>query len=313
MEFVLVGPDGSELPSHMWAQYGLAGLLEFEGFIRDVIDAAANSGVTIEQFHPEYGRNQFEISLSPQTPVAAADALVLTRIIIGRVARKYGLRVSLSPVPFAGSVGSGSHQHFSMKRGDVPLFSGGSGAAGMTPEGESAVAGLLAGLSEAQGILCGSVLSGLRMQPGHWSGAYVCWGTENREAAVRFLIGGPSNPQGANVEVKVIDPSANPYLATAAMLGLAHDGIARRLTAPPEVTVDPASLTDAERAEAGITLLTHDQEGAIEALDQSALLRGILGDEPVDAVVAVRRYEQQNYGDLTPDELAEKFRLAWSV
>ncbi|MDV3133236.1 glutamine synthetase family protein [Mycobacterium sp. 29Ha] len=313
MEFVLVGPDGSELPSHLWAQYGLAGVLEFEGFVRDVTNAATNSGITIEQFHPEYGRNQFEISLSPQPPVAAADALVMTRIIIGRVARKYGLRVSLSPVPFAGSVGSGSHQHFSMKRDDVPLFSGGSAAAGMTPEGESAVAGLLAGLPEAQGILCGSVLSGLRMQPGHWSGAHVCWGTENREAAVRFLIGGPSNPQGANVEVKIIDPSANPYLATAAMLGLAFDGIERELTAPPEVTVDPDSLTDAERDKGEIRLLARDQAEAIDMLDQSALLRGILGDEPVDAVVAVRRYEQQNYGDLTPEELAEKFRLAWSV
>jgi glutamine synthetase len=313
MEFVLVGPDGSELPSHMWAQYGLAGVLEFEGFIRDVTDAATNSGVTIEQFHPEYGRNQFEISLSPQTPVAAADELVLMRIIIGRVARKYGLRVSLSPVPFAGSVGSGSHQHFSMTRGDVPLFSGGAGAAGMTPEGESAVAGLLAGLPEAQGILCGSVLSGMRMQPGQWAGAYVCWGTENREAAVRFLVGGPSNPQGANVEVKVIDPSANPYLATAAMLGLALDGIQRTLTLPPEVTVDPASLTDAQREAAGIAELPIEQAEALDALDQSSLLRGILGDEPVDAVVAVRRYEQQNYGDLNPDELAQKFRLAWSV
>jgi glutamine synthetase len=313
MEFVLVGPDGSELPSHMWAQYGLAGVLEFEGFVRDVTDAATNSGVTIEQFHPEYGRNQFEISLSPQTPVAAADELVLMRIIIGRVARKYGLRVSLSPVPFAGSVGSGSHQHFSMTRGDVPLFSGGSGAAGMTPEGESAVAGLLAGLPEAQGILCGSVLSGMRMQPGQWAGAYVCWGTENREAAVRFLVGGPSNPQGANVEVKVIDPSANPYLATAAMLGLALDGIQRTLTLPPEVTVDPASLTDAQREAAGIAELPIEQAEALDALDQSSLLRGILGDEPVDAVVAVRRYEQQNYGDLNPDELAQKFRLAWSV
>ena len=313
MEFVLVGPDGGELPSHMWAQYGLAGVLEFEGFVRDVTNAATSSGVAIEQFHPEYGLNQFEISLSPQPPVAAADALVLMRIIIGRAARRYGLRVSLSPVPFAGSVGSGSHQHFSMKRGATPLFSGGPGAAGMTPEGESAVAGLLAGLPDAQGIMCGSVLSGMRMQPGHWSGAYVCWGVENREAAVRFLIGGPSNPQGANVEVKVIDPSANPYFATAAMLGLALDGIERTLPLPPEITVDPASLTDAQRDDAGIVLLASDQADALDALDGSSLLRGILGDEAVDAVIAVRRYEQQNFGDLKPDEIAEKFRLAWSV
>jgi glutamine synthetase len=313
MEFVLVGPDGSALPSHMWAQYGLAGVLEFEGFVRDVIDAASGSGVAIEQFHPEYGVNQFEISLSPQSPVAAADQLVLMRIIIGRVARRYGMRVSLSPVPFAGSVGSGSHQHFSMKRGDNPLFSDGTGAAGMSPEGESAVAGLLAGLPDAQGILCGSILSGLRMQPGHWSGAYVCWGTENREAAVRFLIGGPSNPLGANVEVKVIDPSANPYYATAAILGLALDGIERKLPLPPETTVDPAALTDDQRKQAGIKLLAARQADALDALDQSALLRGILGDEPVDAVIAVRRYEQENFGDLSPDDLAEKFRLAWSV
>lgn len=313
MEFVLVGPDGSELPSHLWAQYGLAGVLEFEGFIRDVTNAAAASGVAIEQFHPEYGRNQFEISLSPLTPIAAADQLMLMRIIIGRAARRYGLRVSLSPVPFAGSVGSGSHQHFSMKRGDTPLFSGGEGVAAMTEEGESAVAGLLAGLPEAQGVLCGSVLSGMRMQPGSWSGAHVCWGTENREAAVRFLIGGPSNPAGANVEVKVIDPSANPYFATAAILGLALDGIERRLPLPPEVTVDPASLADDERQRLGLKLLASEQADAIQALDGSSLLRSILGDEAVDAIVAVRRYEHDTYGDMKPDELAEKFRLAWSL
>ncbi|HEX2284815.1 MAG TPA: glutamine synthetase family protein [Mycobacterium sp.] len=313
MEFVLVGPDGSQLPSHLWAQYGLAGVLEFEGFVRDVTNAATGSGVAIEQLHPEYGLNQFEISLSPQAPVTAADQLVLMRTIIGRVARRYGLRVSLSPVPFAGSVGSGSHQHFSMTRGETPLFSDGTGVGGMTPEGESAVAGLLAGLPQAQGVLCGSVLSGLRMQPGFWSGAYVCWGTENREAAVRFLIGGPSNPQGANVEVKVIDPSANPYLATAAILGLALDGIERKLSIPPETTVDPATLTDEQRAEAGIVLLPSNQGDAIDVLDQSSLMRGILGDEVVDAVVGVRRYECENFGDMPPDRLAEKFRLAWSV
>ena len=313
MEFVLVAPDGSRLPAHMWAQYGLAGVLEYEGFVRDVTAAAASAGVGIEQFHPEYGLNQFEISLSPQSPVAAADQLVLMRIIIGRVARQYGLRVSLSPVPFAGSVGSGAHQHFSMKRDGTPLFSGGDGFAGLTAEGESAIAGLVAGLPEAQGILSGSVVSGLRMHPGMWSGAYVCWGTENREAAVRYLIGGASNPQGANVEVKVIDPSANPYYATATILGLALDGIDRQLPLPPETTVDPAKLTDDQRKQAGIKLLASSQAEALAALDQSTLIRGILGDESVDAVLAVRRYEQQNYGELGPDELADKFRLAWSV
>lgn len=313
IEFVLVGPDGAALPSHLWAQYGLAGVLEYEGFVRDVTDAATGSGVPIEQLHPEYGANQFEISLPPMSPVAAADALVLLRIIVGRVARRHGMRISLSPVPFAGAVGNGAHQHFSLRRGERPLFSDGSGAHGMTSDGEHAIAGLVAGLPAAQGVLCGSVLSGQRMQPGHWSGAYVCWGTENREAAVRFLQGGPANVHGGNVEVKIVDPSANPYLASAAILGLALDGIERRTPLPAETTVDPATLREEDRRRAGIVLLPAAQGEAINALDESATMRAILGDEVVDAVVAVRGYEQRHFGELPAEELADRFRLAWSV
>ena len=310
IEFVLVDPDGGRLPSTLWAQYGLVGVLEREAFIRDVFAAAETAGVGIEQLHPEYGANQFEISLSPLSPVAAADQLVLTRIVVGRVARRHGLRVSLSPVPFAGSVGSGAHQHFSLADSQGPLFSGGTGAAGMTPAGESAVSGVLRGLPVAQGVLCGSIVSGLRMQPGNWAGAYACWGTENREAAVRFIRGGSG---GANVEVKVVDPSANPYLASAAILGLALDGIRGNAELPPETTIDPAQLSDADRDSAGIVRLYEEQADAIAALDDSALLRGILGGAAIDMVVAVRRLEHDRYASLSPEHLTDKFRMAWSV
>ena len=313
IEFLLVDPDGRRLPAAVWAQYGLAGVLEHEAFIRDVNAAATTAGVAIEQFHPEYGANQFEISLSPLTPVAAADQLALTRLIIGRAARRQGLRVSMSPAPFADSVGSGAHQHFSLTAPEGPLFSDGTGRAGMTALGESAVAGVIAGLPQAQGILCGSIVSGLRMRPGNWAGAYACWGTENREAAVRFVKGGPGSPRGGNVEVKIVDPSANPYLATAAILGLALDGIKRQAALPPEITVDPAKLSESERAEADIVRLPEAQSEAIAALDGSGLLRGILGDPVIDLVVAVRRLEQERYGNLDPEQLADKFRMAWSL
>jgi glutamine synthetase len=312
IEFVLVAPDGGRLPSTLWAQYGLAGVLEHEAFVRDIIVAASATGVGIEQLHPEYGANQFEISLAPLPPVAAADQLVLTRIVIGRAARRHGLRVSLSPVPFAGGVGSGAHQHFSLSSSDGPLFSGGTGAAGMTPAGESAVAGVLRGLPEAQGVLCGSIVSNLRMQPGNWAGAYTCWGTENREAAVRF-VKGAGNAQSSNVEVKIIDPSANPYLASAAILGLALDGIQHKTLLPPETPTDPAKLSESDRERAGIRRLGQSQSDVIAALDKSALLRNILGDPAVDMVVAVRRLEHQRYGSLDPEQLADKFRMAWSL
>jgi glutamine synthetase len=62
-----------------------------------------------------------------------------------------------------------------------------------------------------------------------------------------------------------------------------------------------------------IAVLPQSQAAVIDALAESALLRGILGDAAVDAIVAVRRYESDNYGDLDPDALAAKFRMAWSV
>lgn len=313
LEFLLVNPDGSQLPSTLWAQYGLAGVLEYEDFVRDVNASATAAGIGIEQFHPEYYANQFEISLAPHSPVTAADQLVLTRIIIGRAARRHGLRVSLSPMPFAGNVGSGAHQHFSLTTPEGPLFCGGTGTAGMTPAGESAVAGVLRGLPQAQGILCGSIVSSLRIRPGNWAGAYACWGTENREAAVRFVRGGPGTPYGGNVEVKVVDPSANPYLASAAILGLALDGIKNKTALPPETTVDPGRLSDAERDRAGILQLPESQIDSLAALDNSEMMRSILGDAVVDTVVSVRRMTHERYGDLKPEQLADKFRMAWSL
>jgi len=313
IEFLLVDPTGNRLPGELWAQYGLAGVLEHEGFVRDVIAAMADAGVGLEQFHPEYGVNQFEISLSPHSPVAAADQLVLARILISRVARRHGVRVSLSPKPFAGSVGAGAHQHFSLRRNKKPLFSGGRGEHGLTAHGAAAIAGVVSGLAEAQLTLCGSIVSGLRMQPGSWAGSYTCWGTENREAAVRFIPASQGNPRGAHAEVKIVDPSANPYLATAAILGLALDGIENKAVLPPEITVDPHSLTESERRAAGAVQLPAHQGDAIEALDRSQRMRTILGDPVVDALVAVRRYEQKNYSDLDAGALADKFRMAWSL
>jgi glutamine synthetase len=313
IEFLLVNPDGHRLPSTLWAQYGLAGVHEHEGFVRDVTAAAALSGVVIEQFHPECGANQFEISLTPQSPVAAADQLVLTRIIIARVARRYGLRVSLSPAPFVGDVGCGAHQHFSLTTSAGPLYSDGAGTRGMTSKGENALAGLLRGLREAQGMLCGSIVSGLRLHPGNWAGAYACWGTENREAALRFIMGGPGNPYGGNVEVKIVDPSANPYFATATILGLALDGIDDKTVLPPEIKVDPAALSEADRGRAGIVRLSDSQAKTIIALDGSRRIREILGDPAVDVVVAVRRFEHEQYAHLNREHLADKFRMAWSV
>ncbi|WP_291524976.1 glutamine synthetase family protein [Branchiibius sp. NY16-3462-2] len=313
LEFTLVNPDGSLIDVPAWTPYGLGPVVGLQGFIDDLITQGATAGVSFEQVHAEYGAMQIEVSLPPADPVVAADTVVVAKTVIGRVARQHGMLPSFSPVPIAGGVGNGAHQHFSLSRGGSSIFAGGDGARGMTAAGEHAVAGLLASLPEAQAVFAGSVLSGTRLAPGLWSGATVCWGTENREASIRFLQGGSANPHGANVEVKIIDPSANPYLASAVILSLAIRGIDRAAALPPETTDDPSSLDDDARAAAGLTVLPTDQQAVLDAFETSAVMSEILGPQSVAALLAVRRHEQDVYGDQDPGERSDALRLAWTV
>jgi glutamine synthetase len=309
LEFVLVQPDGSARFRGAWQGYGVRTALDVAPFLADVQARFADAGLPIEQVHAEYGADQFEISIAPADPLLTADRTILARILVGRAAARHGLGVSFSPVPFAGGAGNGAHLHLSLADADGPLFSGGTGPYGMTPKGAAAVAGIVAGLPDVQGVLAGSVLSPLRLKPGNWAGAFACWGLENREAAVRFIAATDGNPHGANVELKAIDGSANPYLAAAALLGLALDGHERDLPLPPEVAVNPATLPEADRERMA---LARSQTAALDALDASALARRILGDPIVDATLAVRRYEHTTYGDADPEAATAAYRLAFS-
>ncbi|NYJ73530.1 glutamine synthetase family protein [Allobranchiibius huperziae] len=310
LEFVLVGSDGAAQGSG-WVPYGATGLLDQEAFASDLLMAAQAGGLRIEQLHSEYGPQQFEFSLAPQSPVDAADAVVLAKLLVGRTARRHGMRASFSPKPFHGAVGNGAHQHFSLQRDGRPLFGGGDGPHGMTSDGGAAIGGVLRGLAEVQGLLTGSLLSGARLSPGMWSGAHAGWGLENRETAVRLIRG--STPGGSNVEVKCIDPSAGVYAASAAVLALALEGITDGTSLPAEVDEDPSGWSDEDRAAAGVPLLPDDLATVLAALDGSTRARRLLGDDIVDATVGVRRHELDTYGDREPEEVAELFRLAWSI
>ena len=306
LEFVLTSADGTAYPRAGWTPYGLGPVIDHEVFAAELFGEAAAAGLPLEQLHAEYVPAQFEISLPPASPLAAADGVVLARLLIGRIARRHDLRASFSPLPFAGGGGNGAHIHFSFTRSGRPLFSGGPGPYGITDEGGGAIGGLVAGLPGVQAVLSGSILSGARLRPGFWSGAFPCWGRENREAAVRFVEATVGNPHGANVEVKPVDPSANPYLSSAVVLGTALDGIRAAADLPVEVTSNPADV-------AGIAPLPSDLAPALDALQSSDAAQRVLGDDIVRAVLAVRRWELDHYGETPADEVPERFRFAWSI
>ncbi len=310
LEFGLLDEAGRPLGERDgWPCYGAgvySGLGEFAAQLCERLDAA---GVPVEQIHAEYGLGQFEISLPPRDPVKAADDVLLGRAVIGRTCRDHGLRVSFSPVPFPGGSGNGAHLHVSLTRDGIPLLAGGPLAEGLTDDGVSAIAGIVRYLPESIAVLAGTVVSGERLQPGHWSGAFACWGVENREAAVRLLLANNGNPHGANVEVKCVDAGANTYLATGLVLGFAAMGIEDRLELPEPVTVDPTELTvDQARAAAAVPL-PNDATGRIELFEKGDAVRAVLGPELHAAVVAVRRYESALYEGEDAHALT---RFAWS-
>lgn len=307
IEFTLTAPDGSLLDPAGWAAYGISAAVERRSFLVDLTETLERAGVGTEQVHPEYGTHQFEVSLAPRPPVAMADTGILARILIALVAARHGFGVSLSPMPATGGVGNGAHLHLSLSRENDSLFSGGTGPHGLTGEGGSALAGVLDRLPELMGLYAGSVLSALRLQPNYWSGAAACWGLENREAAVRLIAGTAGSPRGANIELKIVDPSANLYLAAAAFLGSALSGIERGLPLPAEVPGNPSDLPGF----AAIKLVTA-QEELLRALSASAFARELLGQDVIDGVLAVRRHEASVFRDSTPDQITAALRLAWS-
>ncbi|MEP9383259.1 glutamine synthetase family protein [Nocardioides sp. KR10-350] len=306
LECTLLSPDGGHASTHPWAPYGVRTSLERSDLLVDLLKAAERAGLGIEQLHTEFAPDQLEISLAPDHPVAAADAVVLARILLGRVAAKHGLLVSFSPVPFAGEGGNGAHLHLSLADAEGPLLSGGDGPHGLRREGGAAIAGILDGLPGLLGVYAGSAVSSPRLQPGNWSGATVCWGLENREAAVRLVAATPGSPHGASLELKVVDPSANPYLAVAALLGSALDGIRRGLPLPDEVPGNPVG------ADLDLPTLPSDQAAAIDALVASPLATQVLGAPVVEGVAAVRRHEVATYADRPLTETTRALRLAWT-
>jgi glutamine synthetase len=312
IECVLFDASGDQPAGSGGPAYGARPLLEHQPFVDDVHLAFDRAGLSIEQFHAEYGHGQIELTVAPADPLRAADQNLLARILLSKVARHHGMQISFSPQPIFGSVGSGSHVHLSFDRAGEPLLSAGDGPAGLTPDGAAIVAGLVDGLPEAIGALAPSLLSSLRLQPQHWAGAFACWGLENREAAVRLCAATAGNPHGANVEVKPVDGSANPYVVLASLVGLTLDGLDRRLVLPPSVDVDPATLEEQTLLDAHAEPIGRDHEAGINRLESSERMRAILGTPLVEALVAVRRHELDlaKNGDI--EDLVRQFRFAWS-
>jgi glutamine synthetase len=309
-EFTVWDGDGRAL--HEQPAYGLEATRAAGPYLLALVRRLEALGIDVDQVHPEYSPGQLEVSVGSTGAVAAADRVVLVRDVIRTVARELGLRASLSAKPTPDVLGNGAHLHLSLWRGDDNLFGSGDDAHGMALEARAFLAGLLAELPALVGVVCGSPVSYLRLGPSRWTGVYRSWGLENRETPLRLIQGSRSTrPRGANIELKPVDASGNPYLAIGAALAAGLAGIAAGLELSPECTIDPATMSDAERDVTGLTPLPAGLETATDALRASTVLREAMGETLHDSLVAVRVREHDDAMGISAEGLCERYRYRY--
>lgn len=296
--------DAQFVPACRGPAYGMTRIIELSDYARDVLSALRAQGIAVEQFHPEYGAAQFELTVAAADPVAAADTTVLVRQTLRAVGLRHGLRTSFSPKVSAVGVGNGGHVHLSLHDQDGSLMTGGDGPAGLTRDGAAFTAGILATLPALLALGAPTAASYLRLVRSHWAGAFACWGVENREASVRVIPGaGGSETASANIEVKCVDAAANPYLLLAGLLAAGRAGIEVGAELPPAVDVDPAGLTPDERAAGGVGSLPDGLEAAASAFAAEPTLTAFFGPELSTTIVELRRAEAALTRDMTQEQV----------
>ncbi|PHT70997.1 hypothetical protein T459_26101 [Capsicum annuum] len=261
--------------------------------LEEVFASLQSLDIIVEQLHAEAGKGQFEIALKYTECFRAANSLIFTREVIRAVARKHGLLATFVPKYALDDIGSGSHVHISLSRnGENVFMASGESKYGMSKIGEAFMAGVLNHLPSILPFTAPLPNSYDRIQPNMWSGAYLCWGKENREAPLR-AASPPGVPHGfvSNFEIKAFDGCANPYLGLAAIIAAGIDGLRRNLSLPEPVDGDPDILKE------NLQRLPVSLAESIEALERDTLFRDMIGEKLLVAIIGVRKAEVKYYSD----------------
>ncbi len=296
---------GSEGPLDRTPYAGSYALTPAAEFVAELARTLQEMGIRPEQCHAEVGHGNLELSVGEDEALAAADERVMVLEAILGVAHKMGLETTMAPKPYLNAAGNGHHLHVSLYEGEDPVLFDGSGA--LSGPGRGLVGGLLEHLPAVMAFTAPSPNSYQRLAPGMWSSAFVAYGLDNREAAIRLAspVAGRESAT-ANVEIKPVDATSNPYLALAAVLAAGMDGINRGLDPGEPTMVDPATLSDEERAARGIRPLPASPDEALDALEGGAVLVDAIGEPLVRTHVAVARAQSAMARELPPEEVAAR-------
>jgi glutamine synthetase len=231
------------------------------------------TGIEVEVHHHEVATaGQGEIGIKYQTLTKAADHIMLYKYIIKNVAKELGKTVTFMPKPLFMDNGTGMHVHISLAKDGDNLFYGSEGYAQLSLTAMYFMGGLLEHAPSLLAFTNPSTNSYRRLVPGFEAPVNLVYSQRNRSAAIRIPV--VSTAKAKRIEFRPPDPSANPYLAFAAILMAGMDGIRRRLDPGSPMDVDIFELPK-EQARA-IRQVPGSIEKVLETLesDHDYLLRG---------------------------------------
>ncbi|MGH7737837.1 MAG: type I glutamate--ammonia ligase [Candidatus Tyrphobacter sp.] len=191
--------------------------------------ALARWGMPVEMQHHEVGASQAEINFRRDTLLRTADNVMAFKYVVKNVAARSGRSVTFMPKPVFGDNGSGMHVHQSLWRDDTPLFYDPGGYAEASQLMLYYIGGLLTHIDSLLAFCAPTTNSYKRLVPHYEAPVNVAFSARNRSAAIRIPVFYKGKPHAKRLEFRPPDPTANPYLAFAALLCAGIDGIKRKI------------------------------------------------------------------------------------
>jgi glutamine synthetase len=291
--------DGQPLSSGL--SYSLVEIGRFEEFVRRLVSALDVLGVELTAIHTEAGPGLLELNLAARRGLQAADDAALVKLAVKEVAETAGLRASFLAKTVPGEEGSSGHVHLSCWRGEANAFAPEGPEAPLPDSCTAAVAGILDHLAGASLLLNPTINSYKRLVPGWFAPVNSSWGVENRSAAIRVIRA--EQAERCRIECRRPGADANPYLALAALVVSATDGVRRGAAPPAPVEGDAYARED-------LPGLPGSLESALAAFRADDELRRALGDEFSDYYAISREWELRAWREGVSDWERERYERA---
>ena len=274
---------------------------------RQTVLTLEDMDIGVEYSHHEVAPSQHEIDLRYTDALTMADSAMTYRLVVKEVALANGVYATFMPKPIASENGCGMHTHQSLFKGDRNVFFSPDDPYHLSPIAKAYIAGLMRHARELTLITNQWVNSYKRLVPGFEAPVYITWARRNRSDLVRVPENKPGKEMATRIEYRAPDPACNPYLAFAVMLAAGLEGIEHEYPLPEPTEENVFEMTDEERREHGIALLPGSLHEAIQAAEESELLRRCLGDHVFESLIKNKKIEWDAYRTHVTDFERERY------